>query len=77
MPIINFTNPIHVVVALVLVLLCAFLAYQSGLLPDSARCVHSIEKEYGKSSANVCTSHSPVSSPKMILKSGAQNSESA
>ena len=28
MPIINFTNPIHVVVALVLVLLCAFLAQQ-------------------------------------------------
>ena len=28
MPIINFANPIHVVVALVLVLLCAFLAQQ-------------------------------------------------
>ena len=28
MPIINFINPIHVVVALVLVLLCAFLAQQ-------------------------------------------------
>ena len=28
MPIINFTNPVHVVVALVLVLLCAFLAQQ-------------------------------------------------
>ena len=28
MPIINFTNPIHVVVALVLILLCAFLAQQ-------------------------------------------------
>ena len=28
MPIINFANPIHVVVALVLVLLCAFIAQQ-------------------------------------------------
>lgn len=29
MPIINFTNPIHVVVALALIILCAFLAQQS------------------------------------------------
>ena len=35
MPIINFTNPIHVVVALVLVLLCAFLAeqYKKNTIP--------------------------------------------
>ena len=29
MPIINFANPIHVIVALVLVVLCAFIAQQS------------------------------------------------
>lgn len=35
MPIINFTNPIHVVIALVLVLLCAFLAeqYKKNTIP--------------------------------------------
>ena len=35
MPIINFANPIHVVVALVLVLLCAFLAeqYKKNTIP--------------------------------------------
>ena len=35
MPIINFTNPLYVVVALVLVLLCAFLAnqYKKNTIP--------------------------------------------
>ena len=42
MPIINFTNPIHVVVALVLVLLCAFLAEQYKKKYNTMSCIISL-----------------------------------